>query len=295
MKERQVIALGFFDGIHLGHQALLTACVRLARQLGCRAGAVTFDTHPQTLTTGDAPEMINTKEDRDRLLKAYGVESITHLPFDERTRTMPWHHFLMMLGEEYGAIGFVCGDDFRFGYKGQGNAALLAEYCERELHPYAVVPEQTLDGIRVSSTHIRGLIERGQMEQANRFLGHRHILTGHVVPGRSLGHRLGFPTANVLFPEGVVCPKHGVYACRVGIGGISRIAVTNVGSRPTVEGHQVRTESWILDFEGDLYGAEITLEFCAFLRPEQRFGSLEELKAAVLLDAEKTRDFFGKK
>lgn len=292
MKQKHVIALGFFDGVHLGHQALLTECVRLARQLGCKAGAVTFDTHPQTLTTGAAPEMINTKEDRDRLLKAYGVDSVIHLPFDERLRTMPWHHFLMMLGEKYGAIGFVCGDDFRFGYKGQGNAALLAEYCETEGHPYAVVPEQTMNGIRVSSTHIRSLIESGQMEQANRFLGHRHILTGHVVPGRSLGHRLGFPTANVLLPEGVVCPKHGVYACRVGIGGVSRIAVTNVGSRPTVEGHQIRTESWVLDFDGDLYGKEITLEFCAFLRPEQRFESLDALKAAVLADAEKTRQYF---
>lgn len=292
MRNKTIVALGFFDGVHLGHQALLGECLRLAKEYGCKATAVTFDTHPQTLTVGTAPKMINTVGDRERLLKAFGMEEVIHLPFDEHIRTMPWHQFLMMLGEKYGAIGFVCGDDFRFGYKGAGNAALLQEYCETEWHPFGVVNEQILDGVRISSTHIRSLIESGQMEQANRFLGHRHILSGTVVSGRSLGHKLGFPTANVLLPEGVICPKHGVYACRISIGGITRIAVTNVGSRPTVNGRQIRTESWILDFSGDLYGREITLEFCAFLRPEQRFDSLEELKQAVEKDAQRTREYF---
>ena len=293
MRNKTIVALGFFDGVHLGHQALLTECLRLAKEHGCKAAAVTFDTHPQTLTTGAAPKMINTVGDRDRLLKAFGMEEVIHLPFDEHIRTMPWHQFLMMLGEQYGTIGFVCGDDFRFGYKGQGNADLLKEYCQTEWHPCGVVSEQVLDGIRVSSTHIRTLIEAGEMERANRFLGHRHILTGQVVSGRKLGHTLGFPTANVLFPEGVVQPKSGVYACRVCIGGLSRFAVCNVGSRPTVNGHQTRTESWVLDFSGDLYGKEITIEFCKFLRPEQRFDSLDELKQAVEKDAKRTREYFA--
>lgn len=294
MKKYQVLALGFFDGVHLGHQALLKECRRIADKLGCMAGAVTFDTHPQTLTTGRAPVMLNTTADRDLLLKQFDMDNVIHLPFDDTIRTMSWLQFLLMISEKYGAIGFVCGDDFRFGYKGTGNARLLAEYCETEWQPYAIVPEQTVDGIRVSSTHIRELIEFGQMEQAIRFLGHPHILTGEVVSGRHLGHKLGFPTANVLLPEGVICPKHGVYACKARIGEKTYSAVTNVGSRPTVDGHQIRAESWILDFDGDLYGRTITLEFRRFLRPERKFDSLEALKAAVVRDGEQTRKYFEK-
>lgn len=294
MNERQVIALGFFDGVHRGHQALLTACRNLAGELGCRAAAVTFTTHPDALVSGKDPGLLNTPQDRVRLLHSYGMDRVIPLPFDDQMRSMPWETFFRMLLEKHHAAGLVCGHDFRFGNRGMGNAELLARACEAEGIPCVVIPEQRLDGVVISSTRIRELIRAGQMEEAVRYLGHRHILTGHVVPGRHLGHKLGFPTANVQLPDGVVYPKSGVYACRVGIAGISRIAVTNVGSRPTVEGHQIRTESWILDFEGNLYDREITLEFCAFLRPERRFDSLEELKQAVLHDAEKTREYFGK-
>ena len=292
MEKRQIVALGFFDGVHLGHQALLAACRDLAKGLDCETAAITFESHPQSLFRRDVPPLLTTAEDRARLLRMYGVERIHGFPVTREVMSTPWGTFLEELVRR-GAAGFVCGYDFRFGNRGEGNADKLRAYCEQRGMPCVIVPEQALDGVRISSTHIRGLIEDGQMEQANRFLGHRHILTGTVVSGRKLGHKLGFPTANVLLPEGVVYPKSGVYACRVSIGGVSRIAVTNVGNRPTVEGHQIRTESWILDFEGNLYDRELTLEFCAFLRPEQKFGSLEDLKQAVLNDAKRTREYFG--
>lgn len=293
MNKRQIVALGFFDGVHLGHQALLTACRGLARELDRETAAITFESHPQSLFRREVPPLLTSVEDRKRLLRLYGVDQIHAFPVTKEVMSTPWQAFLEeLIG--LGAAGFVCGYDFRFGNRGEGNAEKLLRLCEERNLPCVIVPEQTLDGVRISSTHIRDLIENGNMEEAVRYLGHRHILTGQVVTGRKLGHRLGFPTANVLLPEGVVYPKSGVYACRVNVGGLSRIAVTNVGSRPTVEGHQIRTESWILDFDGNLYDREITLEFCTFLRPEQRFGSLEELKAAVLWDAEKTREYFGK-
>lgn len=294
MNEKQVIALGFFDGVHVGHQALLRQCRKLANELGCAAAAVTFTSHPDALVSGKSPGLINTPEDRERLLCSFGMDRVILLPFDEKMRSMHWRDFLGMLLEAHHAAGLVCGHDFRFGNRGAGNAALLQTACAEAGIPCVVVPEQKIDGITISSTHIRTLLETGELEEALRFLGHRHILTGHVVAGRKLGHKLGFPTANVQLPEGIVYPRHGVYACRVGIGGISRIGVTNVGSRPTVEGHQIRTETWVLDFEGDLYGKEITLEFCAFLRPEQRFDSLDRLKAAVEQDAARAREYFGK-
>ena len=158
--------------------------------------------------------------------------------------------------------------------------------------PYDVVSEQTIDGVRVSSTYIRSLIEDGNMETAAKFLGHPHILSGTVVQGRQLGRTIGIPTANLLIPKDVVVPRLGVYACTCWMDGKRYMAVTNIGSRPTVDGHQVRAESWLLDFAGDLYGKELTLEFYKFLRPERKFPSLEELRAEILKNGEETRKFF---
>ena len=155
-----------------------------------------------------------------------------------------------------------------------------------------MVPEQTLDGIRISSTHIRALIENGEMTTAVKFLGHPHILTGQVIHGRHLGSTLGIPTANLHLPQSLAVPKFGVYACQCVIDGKVYPAVTNVGTRPTVNGQDVTVEPWILDYEGDLYGREITLEFYRFLRPEQKFPDLQSLKAEIVRNAEQTREYF---
>ena len=192
-----------------------------------------------------------------------------------------------------GAAGFVCGEDFRFGHKGQGNAQLLADFCRQRNMPYAIVSAQLLDGIRISSTYIRQLIAAGQMEEAAKFLGHPHILSGVVVSGRKLGRTIGIPTANLQVPAGVILPPRGVYACKVIAEGKEYTAVTNVGSRPTVGGHHVTVEPWILDFEGDLYGKQISVAFYKFLRPEKKFDSLEQLQVEIQKNAEETRKFFA--
>jgi len=287
-----IYALGFFDGVHIGHRALLNTCRALADQNGCRAGAVTFASHPDALVLGHPPVLINTPADRKRLLLRQ-LDTVVTLPFDRHMCATPWEQFLDRLCRENGAAGFVCGDDFRFGDRGAGNAALLGEYCRREKLPWAVVPEQTLDGVRVSSTYIRQLLEEGRMERANAFLGHPHILTGLVVPGAHLGRTLGIPTANLRLSAGLAVPRFGVYACQAAVEGKQYCAVTNVGTRPTVGGSGVTAEAWILDFSGDLYGREITLEFYKFLRPERKFPSLDALKTAIRADAEETRFFFA--
>ena len=292
MEERMIIALGFFDGVHLGHQALLWECCGLARRENCAAGAITFDRHPQSLFMANPPELLTTARDRKNLLRQYGIGPVYEFPVVPETMSMPWEEFLEEL-LKYGGAGFVCGSDFRFGHKGQGNGEKLAWFCQERGLPCVIVPEQTMDGIRISSTHIRFLLALGHMKTVTKFLGHPHILSGEVVAGRRLGNQLGFPTANVEIPAGVACPRHGVYACKVWVEGECYTAVTNVGSRPTVEGHQVRTESWILDFAGDLYGKTVTLEFHYFLRPEKRFDSLEKLTEAVRADAARTRNYFG--
>ena len=288
MKEKTIYALGFFDGVHLGHQALLAACREIAMEYGYRTGVVTFASHPDTLVTGSTPGLINTVSDRERLLRRGGMEIVVTLPFDEALRAMDWQDFYRLLIAQHGAAGFVVGEDFRFGYRGQGNAQKLLAACREAGLPCVIVPEQTLDGVRVSSTHIRTLLEQGRTAEATRFLGHSHILTGTVVTGRQLGRTIGVPTANILLPEELVIPCRGVYACRCRIGDAVYPAVTNIGSRPTVGGHQTRAESWILDFSGDLYDRQITLEFVKFLRPERKFDSLDQLRRQIQLDAAET-------
>ena len=291
MSKKCVYALGFFDGVHLGHGSLLSACRELANELGVAAGVVTFSAHPDSLVRGAAPGLINTLRDRDSLLKEkYHMDTVVTLPFDEAMRRCPWQDFFRLLVEDLGAAGLVCGQDFRFGYKGQGTSEILLSACREAEIPCIVLPQYKLRDITVSSTHIRNLIEMGLMEHAIHFLGHSHILTGTVVPGHQLGRRLGFPTANLMLPEGLVIPKLGVYACRCRVDGVSYAAVTNVGTRPTVAGMGITVESWILDYSGDLYGREITLEFFRFLRPEFKFPSLADLQAAIREDAKKTKE-----
>ena len=294
MKQNTIYALGFFDGVHLGHQALLKACRELADRMGCGAGVVTFGNHPDALVQGKAPRLINSLSDRKRLLKEFHMDEVLELPFDEALRAMPWQDFLAMLRQQHGAVGFVCGEDFRFGHKGGGNAENLKAFCQERSLPCTVVPEQKLGDVNVSSTHIRGLLEAGEMEEANRFLGHPHVLSGEVMTGRKLGRTLGIPTANLWIPEGVICPRHGVYACRAILDGEAYLAVANIGSRPTVGGHRITVEPWLLDFSGDLYGKTLALEFHAFLRPERKFDSLEELRQEIRKNAAQTREFFEK-
>ena len=294
--EKRIFALGFFDGVHLGHQEILGQCADLAFDNGCGTAAITFDRHPQSLFSPQTPKLLTTLEGRKIHLRHKWMDEVVVLPVSREIMTTPWQDFLEHL-LDLGAAGFVCGEDFRFGHRGEGDADKLRRFCADRDLPFYIVLEQQLDGIRISSTHIRKLVEEGQMEEASRFLGHPHTLTGKVVSGRGLGHKLGFPTANIEIPENVVCPRLGVYACIACVEDRlpTYMAVTNVGSRPTVNGHQIRTESWLLGFDGDLYGKEVALAFYHYLRPEQRFDSLEELKAQVQLDAEKTRKFFFKR
>lgn len=293
MEEKTIYALGFFDGVHMGHQALLAECRRMADSLGCKAGVVTFLGHPDTLVSGVTPGLINTPADRARLLRRFGMETIIELPFDKQLMTMPYLTFFRLLVGRYHAAGLVCGHDFRFGDRGEGNAEKLRAACAQQGIPCVVIPEQRKDGIPISSTHIRTLLEQGEMEAAAGFLGHRHLLTGIVVPGRHLGRTLGIPTANLILPKDLLIPRFGVYICRATVDGASYPAVTNVGTRPTVSGSNVTVEPWILDLDADLYGRELTLEFYKFLRPERKFPSLEELGSEIRKNAAETRKYFG--
>lgn len=287
--KKYIYALGFFDGVHLGHQKLLSQCCALATEYGCSTAAITFDCHPKSLFTEKPTVLISTIPDRKLLLQRYGMEQVRVLPVTRETMSLPWQDFIAMLLKE-GAAGFVCGDDFHFGSRGEGSAEKLQAFCREQNLPCVVVPEQAVGKIRISSTYIRRQIETGDMATAVRFMGHPYTLTGTVVHGKKLGRTLGIPTANLHLPAGLAIPKFGVYACCVLIDGERFPAVTNIGTRPTVEGQGITVEPWILDYSGDLYDRDITIEFYRFLRPEQKFSSLEDLQAEIRRNAAQTRE-----
>ena len=289
---KRIYALGFFDGVHLGHQKLLSQCCALASEYDCGTAAITFDRHPKSLFTDKPTVLISTIPDRELLLRRYGMDHVHVLTVSKETMGLPWRQFIHLLLEE-GAAGFVCGDDFHFGAKGEGDAEKLQTLCAELGLPCRVVPEQTVDSIRISSTYIRRQIETGDMATAVRFMGHPYTLTGTVVRGQQLGRTLGIPTANLHLPAGLAIPKFGVYACCVLIDGQRYPAVTNIGTRPTVEGQGITVEPWILDFSGDLYGKRITLECYRFLRSEQKFPSLEALQTEIRKNAEETRRYLA--
>lgn len=296
MKEH-VIALGFFDGVHLGHAALLQRTVEEAISRGCKPAVFTFNRPPKEVVTGVPCPLINSPEDRkDLMRRLYGIQEVFMVPFDQEMMTTAWDEFITeILVKRYHAVHLVAGHDHHFGHKNQGSPELLQAKCAELGLGCDIIPKVDVAGITVSSTYIRRLVELGQIERANRFLGHPHALTQEVRHGKQLGRTIGIPTANLVAPPHVLVPSHGVYVTRVVLpDGSSYPAVTNVGTRPTVnDGVDVTVEPWILDFDGDLYGQRIRVDFYAHIRDEIRFDSLDALKAQIHADADTTRAFFA--
>ena len=296
MKQR-VIALGFFDGVHLGHAALLRRTVEEARSRGCSAAVFTFDRLPRELITGIPCPLINSPEDRrDILQRLYGVDEVLMVPFDHDMMNTEWDAFVTeLLVKRYHAVHLVAGEDHHFGRKNGGSPELLQALCTQLGLGCDIIPEVNLSGTPVRSTYIRRLVELGQMERAMAFLGHPHQLTQVVQHGNRIGRTIGVPTINLRMPANVLVPSHGVYATQVVLeDGRRYSAVTNVGVRPTVaDGRGVTVEPWLLDFDGDLYGQSVRVEFFTKLRDEIRFDSLEALKRQIGQDADSTRKYFA--
>ena len=298
MKER-VIALGFFDGVHLGHAALLRRAAEEARARGCTPAVFTFDRPPKEVVTGIPCPLINSPEDRrDLVRRLYGIRDVIMVPFDREMMTTPWDEYVTkILVGRYHAVHLVAGHDHHFGHKNQGSPELLAAKCAQLGLGCDIIPKVEVGGITVSSTYIRRLVELGQVERAARFLGHPHVLSQEVRHGHRIGRTIGIPTVNLTAPPHVLVPSHGVYATRVFLpDGTSHPAVTNVGTRPTVNnGANVTVEAWLLDFDGDLYGQTVRVEFYRRLRDEIRFDSLDALKAQIASDADATRTYFAER
>ena len=296
-RKRRVIALGFFDGVHNGHAALMEKVVERARELSATPSVMTFDPHPQSVIFDKPVSLLTSPEDRADLMRLYyGIEDVIITPYTQQRMRQPWDSFVLdTLVREYGAIHLVAGHDFHFGYKGEGNPKRLFALCQELGIGLDIIEKVEQDGITVSSTYIRTLVAQGEIERANEFLGHPYTLSDIVSHGKKLGSTLGFPTVNLKLKQSVLPPAFGVYATKVWLeNGESHIAVTNVGRRPTVDdGETITVEGFILDFSGDLYGQKVRMEFYKFIRPEEKFPSLEALREEIMRNAQQTRDFFA--
>ncbi|HEX8103270.1 MAG TPA: bifunctional riboflavin kinase/FAD synthetase [Solirubrobacteraceae bacterium] len=282
------VAVGEFDGVHLGHREVIRGADTV----------LTFEPHPRAVVAPDAaPKLLTSLETKVDLIAGLGVQELVVIPFDERFAAQSAQEFVdSVLVAKLGATRVSVGENFRFGHKAQGDAALLRSQTAFETR---VVPLVEVAGEIVSSTHIRGLVLAGDVEQANRFLGSPYQLRGPVVHGDERGRTLGYPTANLVPDNALIYPGHGVYACRAAVqdeGGGDGAgwrwwpAATNVGVRPTfVTGRGVLVEAYLIGFDGDLYGRELRLAFLQRLRGERRFDSVEELVEQMHADVEAAR------
>ena len=287
MAEQTVIALGFFDGVHLGHGALLRRTAERAAERGMTPAAFTFDRAPKEFVTGVNVPLLTSAAERAALIReVYGIERTIVATFDNAMMTMPWRSFLELLVSRYGAAHLVAGHDYRFGYKNEGTPERLRDWCAEHGLGCDIIPKVELHGVTVSSTHIRSLVEMGDMESAAAFLGHPYAVTGTVKHGKHLGTEELFPTVNLMPEPWRVLPRFGVYAVRVILDdGAVYPGVTNVGIRPTiVDDNRVTVETNLIGFSGDLYGRELRLEFRRRLRDERKFGSMAELHAQIERD-----------
>ena len=288
---RRVIALGFFDGVHLGHQALMRRTTQRAAEYGVRPSVISFDTHPDTYVRGVEVPLLGSVADRkDLISRIGGIDDIIMIHFDRRFMQMAWDAFLESVRADLGAVHLVMGHDFSCGYRGEGTAPRIAAWCREHGMGCDIVSEVYVDDVIVSSTYIRGLVSAGDMENAARYLGHPHTLTDTVGYGYKIGRSIGAPTINTRIPEGVIVPRHGVYATRVWLPQGPKPAVTNVGVRPTFDNDdRLTVESNILDFNGNLYGSQVRLEFLKFLRDEKKFPTAEALGKQIQKDIDAAR------
>ena len=292
---KRVIALGFFDGVHNGHGALLYRVAERAHELNAIPAALTFDPHPESVIFGRPTPLLTTPADRgDLMCRLYGIQDVIVARYDRRMMQTPWESFITdYLVGECGAVHLVAGHDFHFGYRGEGNPDRLVLKCRELGLGCDIIHPVIQDGIVVSSTYIRTLVAQGEMERARIFLGHPHTLSDTVAHGKRLGTALGFPTVNLSVPAGVLIPAHGVYATKIWVDGQAHLAVTNIGIRPTVDdGDRLTVEGFLLDFEGNLYGKTVRVEFFKFLRPEIKFPSYDALRKEIMRNVDQTRAYF---
>ena len=290
------VCIGFFDGVHLGHQQIIRQTVTDARNHDALAVVVTFDQHPSAVVAPErTPPLIYSLATKLKTISTFGADTTWLIEFNQAFSQISAEQFIRGLVKDFGKVHSICvGANFVFGHKRGGNVTVLKKLGEELGFIVHGIASVALDEQAVSSTRIREAIRGGDFDAASQMLGRAYSLSGKIVRGDRLGHQLGFPTANI-DTTGLALPPHGVYAAHASIGGKTMRAVLNIGRRPTVQNPtpEPRVEVHLLDFSGgNLYGQEMEITFATKLRDEQKFASLEYLKAQIARDIEDARKRF---
>ena len=284
-----VITVGTFDGVHLGHQKIIERLKAKAAELDGETVVVTFDQHPRMVLApdDDSVKLINTNERKFERLRSSGIQHLVILPFTLEFSRLPWQTFIKdIIVDRLGAAWLVIGYDHRFGSNREGNIETLKQLSEIYNFNVEEIPAQEINQLNVSSTRIRKAIDEGDIKTANEFLGYRFFISGTVVKGKQLGRTIGYPTANIFIEDkDKLTPKIGVYAVNVEVKGNTHKGMLNIGTNPTTDlDNTIKIEVNIFDFDKDIYGEKIKVEFVKRIRNEEKFANLDELKQALAND-----------
>lgn len=274
------LALGFFDGVHLGHRAVIENAVNFAKSNGNKSAVITFSNHPCCYLKNISPEYINTRQERENRIKALGIDYLYELDFGELSNFSAEEYLRNILVKNFNPISISTGWNHCFGFKKSGNVKFLHANEAKYNYKYFELPPQKIDNEIISSTTIRRYLASGEIKKANAMLGYNFSITGEIVSGNQIGRTIGFPTANIIYPEDIVKLPHGVYSVETNYGK----GIANYGTRPTINGTDTLLEVNIIDFNKNIYGETLIVKFNKMIRPERKFQSLDALKKQIQLD-----------
>lgn len=279
------VALGFFDGIHKGHQAVIKNAVTFANKNNTKSAVITFKDHPCCFFYGTKPKYILTREEKHRKIESLGIDYLFELDFESISGLTAEEYLKDVLVKYFTPKAITTGWNHNFGYKQSGNVKFLAQNAEKYDYKYFEIPPQKEGLKNISSTAIRDYLFDGLIEDANKMLGYNFTIQGEVIEGQKLGRKIGFRTANLIYPDELVDLPFGVYSVEVKVGNEKHRGIANFGIRPTVSENNTRSlETHILDFDKDIYGEIIQIDFIKMLREEKKFSSLDELKKQISKD-----------
>lgn len=290
------VALGNFDGVHLGHQELIKKAVEKAKQEQLASAVFTFSNHPKDLLPHvKKVKNILRKEEKAEIIASLGVDYLFNIPFTKAIMTMPAEEFIReLLVKKFNMKAAFCGFNYNFGFKAQGNPDVLRQVGEQEGFSVTEMPAYKIKGDIVSSTLIRTLIASGQVEKCMTYMGRNYMIGGEVVVGNRLGKKLGFPTSNLVIDPAMVTPPNGVYVTYCDYNGVRYPSVTNVGVKPTIGHYAKNVETHIFNFDKELYGKKITVEFLRKTRDEVKFDDVRDLSEQIVRDCREAKAFHEK-
>jgi len=290
-----VIAIGCFDGVHLGHSMLIREAKRIANEKELPIAVWSFSEPPKNHFFPNSTPLLTTVSEKRELMKKQGADIFVSVTFTDSIASLsPEDFFNTILVERLKATHIVCGFNYRFGKNGKGDTDLLTKLCAERGIGISVLPPVRLDDITVSSSEIRAALDMGDLELVNSLLGRPFSIKEKVIDGQHLGRTLGFPTINQAIPNGKAMPTYGVYLSKISYGRLCRYGITNVGIRPTVGGNILYAETNIFDYSGDLYGKTVKVELLKFIRAEKKFRDLETLSEQVRADIETAKKLLNK-